>query len=186
MKTNLTSRSGLATCLALTLLAGSPALLLAGGQPNGVPQKTAVSGQFNWILVPPNLPPYLIQGTDQNLYLNNMPLVGTFSLTGKGISLDPATTKISVQLSGDFDPITFSGPLWSPVVLTAKVAGVNTVIFKGSATADTVALVSVGKVTLEGYGPFEGTKLEFDFEEIGPGNSDVYNFQGTLMPAPKK
>ena len=48
-------------------------------------------------------------------------------------------------------------------VLTATIDSAKTIISEGTATADTVGLVSIGKATLSGRGPFEGTKLEFAF-----------------------
>ncbi len=180
------NRAGLLTGITMALLITASGALHAGGNAGRVPMKAAVTGKFDWSIVPPNLGPYIIAGTDGDLYLRNLPLVGTLALTGTGVSLDPASTKISVQLSGELDPVTFSGPLWGPVVLTATIDGAKTIIFEGSSTADTVGLVSTGKASLIGRGPFEGSKLEFTFEEIGPGNSDTYTFKGFLSPAPRR
>jgi hypothetical protein len=188
MNTIKTNRLTLVTGLTLALLVGLGATVAPKDRdnPNRDPARKAVTGGFDWSIVPPNLPAYIIPGTDGDLYLRNAPLVGTFALTGRGITLDPTSTKISVQLSGELDPNTFNGVLWTPAVLTATIDGVKTIIFEGAATADTVGLVSTGKATLTGRGPFEGTKLEFTFEEIGPGNSDTYTLTGYLSPAPRR
>ena len=41
-------------------------------------------------------------------------------------------------------------------------------------------------MSLSGRGPYEGTKLEFTFEEVGPGNSDTYTLKGQLSPEPPR
>ena len=188
MNTTTTNRLPILTGLTLALMVGLGATVAPKDhdRPDRGPASKAVTGGFDWAIVPPNLAPYIIPGTDGALYLRNAPLVGTFALTGRGITLDPATTRINVQLSGELDPNTFNGVLWAPTVLTATMDGVKTIIFEGTATADTVGLVSTGKATLNGRGPFEGTKLEFTFEEIGPGNSDTYTLAGYLSPAPRR
>ena len=186
MKTIATNRLAGLAGLTFILLIGAAATHQSEDHQDRARGKTAVTGRFDWSIVPPNLNPYIIPGSDGDLYLRNAPLVGTFALTGKGITLDPASTKISVQLSGELDPVTFSGVLWAPAVLTATIDGVKTIIFEGTATADAVGLVSTGKATLSGRGQFEGMKLEFTFAEIGPGNSDTYTLTGHLSPAPRQ
>lgn len=174
----LIANNQLATLVGLTLALATivPGTLKADDKNDSKPQKDAVTGNFDWSIVPPNLTVYIIPGTDGDLYLRNMPLVGAFNLTGDKVSLQ---AKLSVQLSGELDA-TGTGVLWAPAVITATVEGVKTIIFEGQATADTVGLVSIGKATLSGRGPYEGKKLEFTFEEIGPGNSDTYTLKGQL------
>jgi len=169
------------TGMILILVSGLAGTLHADDPHGRGPKKKPVSGEFDWSIIAPNLPPYLIPGADGDLYLRNMPLVGAFSLTGDGIAI---TAKISVQLNGELDA-TGTGVVWSPAVLTATVNGVKTIIFEGSATADTVGLVSTGKATLKGRGPYEGFELEFIFEEVGGVNSDQYTYKGQLSRAPK-
>jgi hypothetical protein len=174
----LIAKNQLATLVGLTLAMASivPGTLNADDKNDGKPKKNAVTGTFDWSIVPPNLAPFTIIGADGDLYLRNMPLVGAFNLTGDKVSIQ---AKISVQLNGELDA-TATGVLWSPAVITATVEGVKTIIFEGQATADTVNLVSVGKATLIGRGPYEGSQLEFTFEENGPGNSDTYTLKGQL------
>lgn len=99
-----------------------------------------------------------------------------FALPARGVTIN---AKIHADLNGELDS-TFSGVVWAPVTLTATIDGIKTIIFEGGATADTVALVSIGKIKLHGRGPYEGATLDLTFEEIGPGNSDIYNFKGHL------
>jgi hypothetical protein len=146
---------------------------------DGAPQKTAVTGYIDFSIVPPNLGPYTLPGTDGDLYVRHLPLVGKFTLAGKGITLD---AKINVDFNAEFD-VTGTGVAWFPVTITATVNGVKTIIFDGQGSANEVLLVSTGNVSLKGCGPYRGMKLEFSFEEIGPGDSNTYNYRGCLMPA---
>lgn len=181
MKTTATNHAGRLAGLTLALLLSASGVLRAEGQSQGVPKKTAVTGNFDWTLVPPNLGAYLIPGTDGDLYLRHLPLAGSFTLTGKGVALN---AKIHVDLNGELD-VTGTGVLWGTTVITATMDGAKTIIFEGSGSADTVGLVSIGKMSLSGRGPFADSKLEFTFEEIGPGNSDTYTLKGQLSPAPR-
>jgi len=166
--------------LILALLVSLPGLLSANDNP--VPRKAAVTGVGGWNVVPANfIPQFLFGGTDGDTHIRHMPLVGDLSLTGDGVALNG---KLTVDLNGELDA-TFSGPLWGEMTMTAKVDGVKTLIFVGRATADTVGLVTVGKIKLHGLGPYEGATLDLTFEEIGPGNTDTYNFKGYLLHAPR-
>jgi hypothetical protein len=169
----------LLTGIVVLLTAGLTGTFRAEAKPDAAPKPMAVTGSMDWSIVPPNLPAYVIPGTDGDLYLRNMPLVGRFQLTGERVSID---AKLSVQLSGELDA-TGTGVLWAPAIVTATIGGVKTIIFEGPATADTVGLVSVGEAALRGRGPYEGSTLEFTFEEIEPGNSDTYTVKGQLSPA---
>ncbi|MCZ7634729.1 MAG: hypothetical protein M5U12_00815 [Verrucomicrobia bacterium] len=182
MKTTATNHTGRLAGLTLALLLSSSGILRAEDQPQGVPRKMAVTGNFDWSIVPPNLGPFITPGTDGDLYLRHLPLVGNFTLAGKGVALD---AKIHVDLNGELDG-TGTGVVWGTTVITATIGGAKTIIFQGSGSADTVGLVSVGTMTLSGRGPFADSKLEFTFEEIGPGDSNTYNFQGSLTPAPRR
>ncbi len=182
MNPTTTHRTGLLTNLTLALLIGASATLYAESHRDGVPRKIAVTGNFDWTLVPPNLGPYLIPGTDGDLYVRHLPLAGKFTLIGKVVSLD---AKIHVDLKLELD-VAGTGVVWGTTVITGTIDGAKAIIFEGSGSADTVGLVSIGKMTLSGRGPFEGAKLEFTFEEIGPGNSDTYTFKGQFTPAPHR
>ena len=114
--------------------------------------------------------------------MRHMPLVGALRLTGNRVLID---SKISADFNSELDS-TFSGPLWGEVTMTAVIGGVNTLIFKGQAEGNTVALVSVGKMKLIGRGPYEGATLNLTFDEIGPGNTDVYNWKGRLLYFPMR
>lgn len=172
----------LAAALTVGLLACAPATLCADDHHNGVREKTAVSGNFDWSIVPPNLGPSIIPGTDGDLYLRHLALVGRFTLNGKGVAID---AKIHVDLSGELDP-SGTGVVWGPGTITATIDGVKTIIFEGQGTANEVHLVAVGKMSLTGRGLYEGTQLELAFEEIGPGDSNTYTFKGALTPAPRR
>lgn len=162
---------------ALVLSTVFPVQLHAGGGP----KETAVTGYIDFSIVPANLGPYTIQGTDGDLYVRHLPLVGKFTLNGRGIKLD---AKVHVDFSAEFD-ITGTGVAWFPVTITTTLNGVKTLIFEGQGNASEVSLVSVGNVSLKGRGPYEGMNLEFRFEEIGPGDSNTYNYKGVLMPGPQ-
>ena len=167
--------------LILALLVSLPGLLSAND--NHVPRKVAVNGVGGWNVVPPNFTPqFLFAGTDGDTHIRHLPLVGDLSLTGDGVTLNG---KLTVDLNGELDS-TFSGPLWGEMTMTTKVDGVKTLIFAGHATADTVGLVSIGKMKLHGLGPYEGAALDLTFEEIGPGNTDTYNFKGVLIQGPRR
>ncbi len=182
MKTTAPFRTSLITSLTLALLLHASGTLRADDHADRVPKKTTVTGNFDWSLVPPNLGPHLTPGTDGDLYLRHLPLAGKFTLTGTGVALD---AKIHVDLNGELDT-TGTGVMWGTTVINAVIDGVKTLIFEGAGSADTVGLVSIGKMTLSGRGPFAGSKLEFAFEEIGPGNSDTYTLKGQLSPAPRR
>jgi hypothetical protein len=182
MKTTATRRAGLLAGLTLALLLNAYGTLRAEDQPQGVPRKTAVTAYGDFSIVPPNLGPNLIPGTDGDLYVQGLPLVGRFNLTGQGIALE---AKMHVNYSAAFD-VTGTGVGWFPVTITTTIEGVKTIVFEGQGSANEVNLVAVGKVSLAGRGPYEGSKLELTFEEIGPGDSNTYNFQGYLTPAPRR
>lgn len=181
MKNLITSRLINLAALTLGLLVWPADTLCADDHSGGVQGKTAVMGGFDWSIVPPNLGPHIILGTDGDLYLRHLPLVGRFTLNGKGVALE---AKIHVDLNGDLDT-TGTGVVWGPGTITATLDGVKTLIFEGQGTAHEVNLVAIGKLSMDGRGPFEGWKLELAFEEIGPGDSNTYRFKGSLMPAPR-
>jgi len=140
--------------------------------------RIAVTGHSDWSIVPAALTPqFVFNGTDGAFYIRHLPLVGRLTLTGLGVSIDG---KISADFNGDLDA-TFSGPLWAPVTITSTINGRNTIIFEGNASGNTVGLVSDGLIKLEGRGPFQGDKLEFEFTEIGPGNTDTCDLKGVLI-----
>lgn len=168
--------------LALTLTSGPANTLQAGGDSHRGPRKTAVTGYFDWTLVPPNLGPYIIPGTDGDLYLRHLPLAGKFTLAGRGVALE---AKIHVDLNGELD-VAGTGVVWAPVVLTGTIDGVKTILFEGQGSANEVNLVATGRMTLSGRGPYEGANLEFTFQEIGPGDSNTYTLNGELTPAPRR
>lgn len=178
MKTTPTNLASLLAGLTLTLLLGTVSPLHA----EAAPKRTAVTAYGDFSIVPPNLGPYLIAGTDGDLHVQGLPLVGLFTLTGKGISLD---AKMHVSLSGELD-VTGTGVTWFPVTITTTIDGVKTIVFEGQGSANEVNLFAVGKVSLAGRGPYEGSKLELTFEEIGPGDSNTFNFRGDLTPAPRR
>jgi hypothetical protein len=167
--------------LTFSLLISVSGTLHADDQHNGARGKTAVSGNFDWTIVPPNLGPHIIPGTDGDLHLRHLPLVGKFTLNGKGVVLE---AKIHVDLNGELDP-TGTGVVWGPGTITATIDGVKTIVFEGQGTANEVNLVAVGKMSLSGRGPYEGSNLELTFEEIGPGDSNTYTFTGCLIAAPR-
>jgi len=161
--------------LGIALVAGTLCVTGAGGDQGG----TAVTGHSDWTIVPAAIaPPFVFSGTDGNLYVRHLPLVGRITLAGVGVSIDG---KISADFNGDLDG-TYSGPVWAPVTLTAIVNGRNVVIFEGNATGTTVALVSKATIKLNGRGPYEGARLVLELTEIGPGNTDTYTLKGTLTP----
>lgn len=165
--------------LGLALLVTVPAFISAGDTPNSSPPGIAVTGNSDWSIVPASLtPPFLLIGTDGDFYIRHLPLVGKITLAGRGVSIEG---KLSADFNAELDA-TFTGPLWAPVTMTATVNGSKTVIFEGNASGTTVGLVSVGVIKLDGRGPYEGAKLEFKFTEIGPGNTDTYSLEGTLVP----
>jgi hypothetical protein len=168
--------------LTIGLLACAPALLRADDHHNGVRGKIAVTGYSDFAIVPPNLGPYLIPGTDGDLYLSRLPLVGKLTLAGKGVAIDG---KVHLELSGELDA-TGTGAVWFPVTATTTINGVKTLIFEGRGSANEVNLVAAGRISMVGRGPYEGMKLELTFEEIGPGDSNTFNHKGYLMPAPRQ
>jgi hypothetical protein len=164
----------------LALLVALPVFLSAGGTPIPSSAAIAVTGNSDWAIVPAALtPPFVFVGTDGDFYVRHLPLVGRITLTGRGVSIEG---KISADFNAELDA-TFSGPVWAPVTLTATIDGTKTLIFEGNATGTTVGLVSVGVIKLAGRGPYEGARLEIKFTEIGPGNTDTYSLEGTLIPA---
>ncbi|HEX5222609.1 MAG TPA: hypothetical protein VFZ59_23845 [Verrucomicrobiae bacterium] len=163
------------------LLAALLPVIFAQDSPDRSPGRVEVTGNFDWSIVPANLiPPFVLVGTDGEFYVRHLPLVGKITLTGRSVSIEG---KISADFNGELDA-TFTGPVWAAVTITGTVDGKKVLLFEGNATGDTVALVSTGKITLNGRGPYEGSKLEMEFTENGPGNTDTYSFTGALIPAP--
>src|SRR5262249_16059306 len=115
---------------------------------------------------------------DLNFYVRHLPLVGRIALAGRAFSIQG---KISADFNGDLDQ-SYSGPVWAPVTITTTVNGSNTVIFEGNRLGTTLGLVTTGIIKLSGRGPYEGARLEFQFTENGPGNTDTYTLKGTLIP----
>jgi len=165
----------------LALLASLLPVIVAQDAPDRSPGRVEVIGNFDWSIVPANLvPPFVMIGTDGEFYIRHLPLVGRITLTGRSVSIEG---KISADFNGELDA-TFSGPVWAPVTITGTVDGKKVLLYEGNATGDTVGLVSTGTVKLNGHGPYEGTKLEMEFTETGPGNTDIYSFTGALIPGP--
>ena len=168
------------TALTFGLLTTAPAPLRADPC-DGPRGKTEVTAYSDFSIVPANLGPYVIPGTDGDLYLHHVPLVGKFILTGKGVAIDG---KVHVDLSGEMDA-SGTGAVWFPTTVTATIGGVKTILFEGRGSANEVNLVATGQISLTGRGPYEGMKLELTFREIGPGDSNTFHHKGYLMPAPK-
>jgi hypothetical protein len=144
--------------------------------------RISVTAYSDFSIVPPNLGPYIIPGTDGNLYISHAPLVGRFILGGNGVAIDG---KVYIDLSGEVDA-TGTGAVWFPTTVTATIDGVKTILFEGRGSANEVNLVAIGQLSLTGRGPYEGMKVELTFEEIGPGDSNTFNHKGYLMPAPPR
>ena len=162
----------------LALLVTLPVFVSPGDTLNGSPGGIAVTGNSDWSIVPAAIaPPFVFNGTDGDIYIRHLPLVGRITLSGRAVTIQG---KISADFNGDLDG-TFSGPLWAPVTITATVNGSKTVIFEGNALGATVGLVSTGTIKLNGRGPYEGARLEIQFKENGPGNTDTYTLNGTLI-----
>lgn len=175
MKT--TAKKTLAS-VSLALLVSLPGLVSANENHGLGPRMAELTGVGGWDIVLPNfIPQFLFAGTDGQTHVRHMPLVGALRLIGNRVVID---SKISADFNSELDA-TFSGPLWGEVTMTAVIGGINTLIFEGRATGTTAALVSVGKIKLIGRGPYEGATLDLTFEEIGPGNTDIYNWKGRLL-----
>jgi hypothetical protein len=162
----------------LALLVTVPVFVSTADTPDGSSTGITVTGNSDWSIVPAAFTPqFVFNGTDGDFYIRHLPLVGRITLAGRAVSIQG---KISADFSGDLDG-TFSGPLWASVTITATVNGSKTVIFEGNALGSTVGLVSTGTIKLSGRGPYEGARLEIEFTEIGPGNTDTYTLKGTLI-----
>ena len=165
----------------LALLVGLSVIVSASDPPDRGSAKIPVTGKSDWSIVPAALTsPFVFAGTDGDFYVRHLPLVGKISLTGRDLAIEG---RISADFNAELDP-TFSGPLWAPVTITGTIDGSKTILFEGNATGTTVGLVSTGVIKLEGRGPYEGAKLELEFTEIGPGNTDTYNLKGVLIQIP--
>jgi hypothetical protein len=163
---------GLALVVTLTVF------VAPGDTPGGNPGGIAVTGNSDWSIVPAAIaPPFVFNGTDGEIYIRHLPLVGRITLAGRAISIQG---KISADFNADLDG-TYTGPLWSPVTITANDGGSKTVIFEGSALGNTVGLVSTATIKLNGRGPYAGARLELELTEIGPGNTDTYTLKGSLI-----
>jgi hypothetical protein len=167
--------------LNLALIAALLGTVSANDERDNNPFKTVVTGQSDWSIIPAAFTPqFIFYGTDGDIYIRHMPLVGQIALGGGDFALQG---KISADLNGELDS-TFSGPLWASITITTTIEGVKTIVFEGTGSGPTVGLVSTGVIKLEGRGPFEGATLEFEFTEIGPGNTDTYNLKGVLIQPP--
>jgi hypothetical protein len=162
----------------LALLIALPAFVSTGDTPDGNPGGIAVTGNSDWSIVPAAIaPPFVFNGTDGEIYIRHLPLVGRITLTGRASSIQG---KISADFNADLDG-TYTRPLRAPVTITANVGGTKTVIFEGNALGNTVGLVSRATIKLSGRGPYAGARLELELTEIGPGNTDTYTLKGTLI-----
>jgi len=165
----------------LALLVAVPLIMSGVDTPARSPGRIPVTGNFDWSIVPANLaPPFVFVGNDGDFYVRHLPLVGKISIAGRDVSIEG---KISADFNAELDA-TFTGPVWAPVTITGTVNGSKTLLFEGNGTGNTVGLVSTGVIKLDGRGPYEGTRLEFAFTEIGPGNTDTYSLNGALIPGP--
>lgn len=183
MKTTAKKRLTILAGLGLALLVTLPGLLSANENRGRGPKMAVLSGVGGWDIVPPAFTAqFLFVDADLNTHARHMPLVGALKLTGNGVIID---SKISADFNAELDP-TFSGPLWGEVTMTAKVGGINTLIFEGRANGDLVGLVGAGKIKLIGRGPYLGATLDLTFVEIGPGNTDNYNWTGRLLHFPTR
>jgi hypothetical protein len=133
--------------LGLALLVGFSVALSAQDATNHTPPGITVTGKSDWTIVPANVvPPFVFVGTDGDFYIRHLPLVGQITLAGRNVSI---VGKISADFNAELDA-TFSGPLWAQVTITGTINGSKTLLFEGNATGNTVGLVSVATIKLEG------------------------------------
>ena len=138
--------------------------------------RTSVTGHWEWSMVPPFTGAgEIITLPSGNVLLRNVEAAGPFSFSGEGIEIDAI---IRASINGNLDE-TLSGPVFGLATLTANVDGEETVIFAGPFVVDTIGLLSTGVGLLHGRGPFEGTVVHFEFEEIPP--ADAYTFTGYFL-----
>jgi len=71
-----------------------------------------------------------------------------------------------------------SGPCKGPATITDET---GTVLWEGQGHLMVVAMVSTGQIVVQGRGPYEGTHLVLDVQEIGTGNTDVFDVTGRLL-----
>ena len=106
-----------------------------------------VTGNSDWSIVPAAIaPPFVFNGTDGDIYIRHLPLVGRITLAGRGVSIQG---KISADFNAELDA-TFTGPVWAPVTITGTVNGSKVILFEGNASGNTVGLVSTATIKLSG------------------------------------
>src|SRR5436190_19927202 len=83
--------------LGLALLVTLTVFVSAGDTPGGSPAGIAVTGNSDWSIVPAAIaPPFVFNGTDGDIYIRHLPLVGRITLAGRASS-------IQGKISADFN-----------------------------------------------------------------------------------
>lgn len=169
MKATLKKPLGILAGISLAFLINQPGTLCAESA------RIPLSGGWAWDIVPPfSGPGTIIPLPSGGVHLRDVLTSGSFSITGGGVALEAT---ITASINGNLDA-TLSGPLFGPVALTAVIDGEETIIFEGRFAADSVGLLTEGKVMLHGRGPYAGQTLHYSFVELPELN--VYTFEGYL------
>src|SRR5262245_31423034 len=72
----------------LALLVTLPVFVSPGDTPADSPRAVALTGNSDWTIVPADIkPPFIFNGTDRNLYVRHLPLVGRIALAGRAVAI---------------------------------------------------------------------------------------------------
>jgi hypothetical protein len=173
MKTDVITLRILTLILALSLAPH----VAAQGNSHKQPDVVAVSGQSDWWILPPEIPSdYVTFLPDGGLTIQNMPLVGNFSLAGEGTTV---TGVISGILDANLDP-TLSGPITGPLVVTVSHNGIDHIAFEGEFFGRVNGLLASGQMILNGRGHYAGKTIALSLLETGP-NTELFDLTGHLI-----
>jgi hypothetical protein len=177
MKATVTKHFTLLAGLSLTLLVSLPGLLSANDRSDRHPTVTAVTGQSDWLIVPPAIPSeYVTFYEDGSAAIKRMPLAGNFSLAGDDTAIEGI---IKGTLNADLDP-TLSGPIYGPLVVTKKIKGREIVLLEGRFFGRVNGLLASGQILLHGRGQFAGVTIAVSFLETGA-NTEIFTLTGHLF-----
>ena len=145
--------------------------------PKKTPDVIAVSGQSDWWILPPEIPSeYVTFLPDGGLTIQNMPLIGNFSLAGEGTAI---VGVMSGVLDANLDP-TLSGPITGPLVITVTENGKSHIAFEGEFFGRVNGLLASVQMILNGRGHYAGMTIALSVLETGP-NTELFDMTGYLI-----
>jgi hypothetical protein len=154
-----------ASLLTLALIVGVPGLVLAKAT------KVEVTGELAGAWDPPSGVQWWSR--PGRLHITDTDFKGYFNLPDLGVE-----GHHTMVLSCSLERPPGTGPCKGPITIREEEGG--TVLWEGQVFLYVVEMVSSGQIVAQGRGPFEGTQLKLDVQEIG-GSTDVFELTGRLL-----